>query len=80
MEVQKKWRFLPDVLFGKDKKIEGLEHHNLFFDTRLTYMQKNIRLDRNGQQKPLFYSTCASKTDKQLAPRKRKFSTLIPIQ
>ena len=65
---------------GIDKKIEGLEHHNLFFDTPFDLHAEEIYDRPQWPTKPLFYSTCASKTDKSVAPSgKENLVLLIPI-
>lgn len=65
---------------GIDKKIEGLEHHNLFFDTPFDLHAEEIYDRPQWPSKPLFYSTCASKTDKSVAPvGKENLVLLIPI-
>lgn len=65
---------------GIDKKIEGLEHHNLFFDTPFDLHAEEIYDRPQWPTNPLFYSTCASKTDKTVAPAgKENLVLLIPI-
>jgi phytoene desaturase len=65
---------------GLNKKIEGLEHHNLFFDTPFDLHAEEIYDRPQWPTKPLFYSTCASKTDKSVAPEgKENLVLLIPI-
>ncbi|HEY0030315.1 MAG TPA: phytoene desaturase family protein [Bacteroidia bacterium] len=65
---------------GLDKKIEGLEHHNLFFDTPFDLHAEEIYDRPQWPSQPLFYSTCASKTDKTVAPEgKENLVLLIPI-
>lgn len=65
---------------GVDKKIEGLEHHNLFFDAPFDLHAEEIYDRPQWPSNPLFYSTCASKTDKSIAPEgKENLVLLIPI-
>ncbi len=65
---------------GLDKKLTGLEHHNLFFDTPFDLHAEEIYDRPQWPTKPLFYSTCASKTDKSVAPEgKENLVLLIPI-
>jgi phytoene desaturase len=65
---------------GLDKKIEGLEHHNLFFDAPFDLHAEEIYDRPQWPSNPLFYSTCASKTDKSVAPEgKENLVLLIPI-
>jgi phytoene desaturase len=65
---------------GLDTKIEGLEHHNLFFDAPFDQHAEEIYDRPQWPKNPLFYSTCASKTDKSVAPEgKENLVLLIPI-
>ncbi len=65
---------------GIDKKLNGLEHHNLFFDEPFDLHAQEIYDNPQWPTKPLFYSTCASKTDKSVAPEgKENLVLLIPI-
>jgi len=65
---------------GLDKKIEGLEHHNLFFDAPFDLHAEEIYDRPQWPSNPLFYSTCASKTDASVAPAgKENLVLLIPI-
>ncbi|MBD1392500.1 phytoene desaturase family protein [Mucilaginibacter glaciei] len=53
---------------GTDKKIEGIQHHNLFFDEDFELHAKEIYKDPKWPSKPLFYVCCTSKTDPGAAP------------
>ena len=53
---------------GIDKKINGLEHHNLFFDTPFEQHAKEIYENPTWPSSPLFYACCPSKTDPSVAP------------
>jgi phytoene desaturase len=65
---------------GLNKKIEGLEHHNLFFDADFDKHAEEIYDRPQMPSDPLFYSTCASKTDNTVAPAgKENLVLLIPI-
>jgi phytoene desaturase len=65
---------------GIDKKIEGLEHHNLFFDAPFDLHAEEIYDRPQWPHNPLFYSTCSSKTDNTVAPEgKENLVLLIPI-
>ncbi|MGQ0827761.1 MAG: phytoene desaturase family protein [Bacteroidota bacterium] len=65
---------------GVDKKIEGLQHHNLFFDAPFDLHAEEIYDRPQWPSNPLFYSTCASKTDKSAAPEgKENLVLLIPV-
>jgi phytoene desaturase len=65
---------------GLDKKLEGIEHHNLFFDEDLDQHSKEIYTKPQWPTKPLFYVSCASKTDSASAPvGKENLFFLIPL-
>ena len=65
---------------GIDKKIEGLEHHNLFFDEPFEQHAKEIYKDPSWPSAPLFYASAPSKTDPTVAPEgKENLFLLIPI-
>ncbi|NEN22085.1 phytoene desaturase [Cryomorpha ignava] len=53
---------------GIDKKLVGLEHHNLFFDADFNRHAEEIYDDPKWPQKPLFYVSATSKTDNSVAP------------
>ncbi len=53
---------------GVDKKIEKLEHHNLFFDEDLNDHGEEIYKEPQWPKKPLFYVCAPSKTDPSVAP------------
>ena len=54
---------------GIDKKVDGLLHHNLFFDQDFAEHAKEIYTTPKWPSKPLFYVCCPSKTDESVAPR-----------
>ena len=65
---------------GLDKKVEGILHHNLFFDEDLDQHAKEIYTNPQWPSKPLFYASCASKTDAIAAPEgKENLFFLIPL-
>jgi phytoene desaturase len=65
---------------GVDKKIEGLEHHNLFFDEDFEMHAKEIYKDPKWPSAPLFYASVPSKTDTTVAPiGKENLFLLVPI-
>ncbi|MCH2234318.1 MAG: phytoene desaturase family protein [Crocinitomicaceae bacterium] len=65
---------------GVDKKVEGLHHHNLFFDEDLFAHGKEIYENPKWPTKPLFYVCAPSKTDKDVAPEgKENLFILMPI-
>lgn len=65
---------------GLDKKIEGLEHHNLFFDTDFEGHAKEIYDTQKWPENPLFYACCPSKTDSSVAPEGHEnIFLLVPL-
>ncbi len=65
---------------GVNKKIDGLLHHNLFFDEDFDAHAKEIYSTPQWPAKPLFYVSCPSKTDPLTAPEgKENLFILIPI-
>jgi phytoene desaturase len=53
---------------GVNKKLSGIQHHNLFFDEDFEQHAKDIYTDPKWPQNPLFYVCCSSKTDSTVAP------------
>jgi len=53
---------------GFDKKLSGIEHHNLFFDTDFERHAEEIYDDPTWPSQPLFYANFPSATDKSMAP------------
>jgi len=53
---------------GVDKKVEGIIHHNLFFDEDFEQHANEIYKTPKWPEKPLFYVCCPSKTDSTIAP------------
>jgi phytoene desaturase len=53
---------------GTNKRITGIQHHNLFFDEDFEQHAADIYTDPKWPGKPLFYVSCASKTDDTVAP------------
>lgn len=53
---------------GLNKKVAGIQHHNLFFDEDFELHAEEIYTDPKWPQKPLFYVSCTSKTDPSVAP------------
>jgi phytoene desaturase len=65
---------------GIDKRLEGLEHHNLFFDTDFSVHAKDIYDSPSWPENPLFYACLPSKTDPTVAPEgKENLFLLIPV-
>jgi phytoene desaturase len=65
---------------GVDKKIPGLQHHNLFFDSDFSLHSHEIYDEPAWPSDPQFYVCCPSKTDTTVAPSgKENLFFLIPI-
>ena len=65
---------------GVNKRLDGLLHHNLFFDTDFTPHAKDIYTDPKWPDKPLFYVSAPSKTDDSVAPEGcENIFMLIPV-
>ncbi|MEM6525168.1 MAG: phytoene desaturase family protein [Bacteroidota bacterium] len=54
---------------GVNKKLEGLQHHNLFFDESFEKHAEEIYESPKWPSKPLFYTCCTTKTDLSGAPK-----------
>jgi phytoene desaturase len=65
---------------GINKKIEGILHHNLFFDRDFQLHAQEIYSDPKWPTDPLFYVSCTSKTDPSGAPEGgENLFILIPL-
>lgn len=65
---------------GINKKLENLEHHNLFFDESLEEHGKTIYKDPSWPEKPLFYMSVPSLSDPSVAPAgSENLFFLIPL-
>ena len=53
---------------GVNKKINNLQHHNLFFDADFDKHAVEIYENPTWPKDPLFYACCPSKTDNTVAP------------
>ncbi len=53
---------------GVNKRISGLNHHTLFFESPLESHSNDIYVNPKWPENPLFYMCCPSKTDKSVAP------------
>jgi phytoene desaturase len=53
---------------GVNKKIENVQHHNLFFDTSFSRHSEEIYKSKMWPDDPLFYVSVSSKTDHSVAP------------
>jgi phytoene desaturase len=63
--------FAPSSLLfyvGFDKKINNIEHHNLFFDTDFEKHAEDIYDNPKWPKEPLFYVNFPSVTDQSMAP------------
>lgn len=65
---------------GVDRKVEGLKHHNLFFDAPFDPHAEEIYKNPKWPSNPLFYVCCPSKTDPSVAPEgSENIFMLIPL-
>lgn len=65
---------------GVDQQVDGLKHHNLFFDAPFDQHGQEIYKDPKWPENPLFYVCCPSKTDPSVAPEgKENLFMLIPL-
>jgi phytoene desaturase len=65
---------------GIDKKVEGLQHHTLFFDQDFKQHAKEIYDTPQWPSSPQFYVSCPSKTDASVAPEGcENMFILIPV-
>jgi phytoene desaturase len=65
---------------GLNKTIDGLLHHNLFFDTDFNKHADEIYTNIKWPENPLFYASLTSKTDDTAAPQgKENLFLLVPI-
>lgn len=84
--TEKYWEkrtFAPSSLLfyvGFDTKIEGVEHHTLFFDVDFDVHAKAIYDHPKWPDEPLFYASFPSKTDQNAAPNGKEAGIfLIPL-
>lgn len=65
---------------GFDRKLDKLSHHTLFFDEPLDVHSAEIYDTPRWPTRPLFYTSCTSRTDASTAPEgKENVVVLIPI-
>lgn len=65
---------------GINKKIEGLQHHNLFFDAPFDKHAAELYTTPQWPANPLMYVCCPSKTDVEVAPDGcENIFALIPV-
>ncbi|MFK7755905.1 MAG: phytoene desaturase family protein [Flavobacteriales bacterium] len=75
--------FAPSALLfyvGFDQKLDHLSHHTLFFDTDFEKHAETIYDTKSWPEKPLFYASFPSMTDKSSAPSGKEAGIfLIPL-
>ena len=65
---------------GIDKKLNGIEHHTLFFDQDLAKHADSIYETPGWPENPSIYFSCTSKTDSTVAPEgMENLFVLIPV-
>ena len=65
---------------GVNKRLENLEHHNLYFDENFNLHAQEIYETPKWPSKPLFYASMPSKTDNSIAPEGcENLFILIPL-
>jgi phytoene desaturase len=65
---------------GLNKKLEGIQHHSLFFDTNFGVHGKEIYTSKEWPSDPLFYVSATSVTDNSVAPAGcENLFLLIPV-
>lgn len=79
----KRKTFAPSSLLfyvGFDKPLQNVEHHTLFFDADFEAHAQDIYDNPKWPEKPLFYASFPSKTDKSTAPDGKEAAIfLIPL-
>jgi phytoene desaturase len=65
---------------GIDKKLDGIEHHTLFFDQDFSKHSASIYSNPEWPENPSLYFSCTSKTDSTVAPDgMENLFVLIPV-
>jgi phytoene desaturase len=65
---------------GLDRQVDGLDHHNLFFDKSFDQHAEEIYTNPEWPKEPLFYVCAPSKTDPHVAPKGcENLFILIPL-
>ncbi len=65
---------------GVNKRIDGIQHHNLFFDADFSEHAKLIYDTPSWPENPLFYVSAPSKTDPDVAPEGyENLTILVPL-
>ncbi|MCB0686702.1 MAG: phytoene desaturase [Saprospiraceae bacterium] len=76
-------KFAPSALMyyvGFDKKLTGVSHHTLFFDTNFETHAESIYQTKEWPEEPLFYASFPSLSDSSVAPENHEAGIfLIPI-
>lgn len=68
------------IYLGLCKKIEGLRHHNLFFDSNWDNHFNSIFQLHTWPENPSYYVNCPSKTDDSVAPEgSENLFILVPV-
>ncbi len=68
------------IYLGLGKKIKGLHHHNLFFDSQWDRHFNSIFKDPAWPESPSYYVNCPSKTDNSVAPEGcENLFILVPV-
>ena len=79
----KKRELAPSCLIfyiGVNKKLDGLRHHNLFFDESFQTHLDELFVTKQWPSAPLFYVSCTSRTDPSVAPPgNENLFILIPV-
>jgi phytoene desaturase len=65
---------------GLDRQVDGLDHHNLFFDKSFDQHAEEIYTNPEWPKEPLFYVCAPSKSDPHVAPKGcENLFILIPL-
>ncbi|MCC7574873.1 phytoene desaturase [Candidatus Woesearchaeota archaeon] len=68
------------MYLGINKKIRGLEHHNLFLENDWMHHFNQLFKEKKWPDAPSYYVCCPSKTDKSVAPKdKENLFVLVPV-
>ncbi len=68
------------IYLGIDKKLEGLRHHNLYFEENWFNHFDSIFRQPKWPEKPSYYVSCPSKTDPSVAPEGcENLFILVPV-
>ncbi|MFP4567870.1 MAG: phytoene desaturase family protein [Candidatus Woesearchaeota archaeon] len=68
------------MYLGLNKKIKGLEHHNLFLENDWMHHFNQLFKEKKWPDAPSYYVCCPSKTDDSVAPSgKENLFVLVPV-